>query len=101
MEKGGFVYILGSKGLRLYTGVTTNLEQRISQHNTKSISGFTARYNIDRLLYFETFGEIEPAIAREKQIKRWRRDKKLALIRSANPEFRDLSEDWYRVEEGG
>jgi putative endonuclease len=58
--------------------------------------GFTSKYNVDRLVYMETFGDVRDAIAREKQIKSWRRSKKIALIKSMNPKWRDLSEDWYK-----
>ena len=96
MNKGGFVYILSSRSRVLYVGVTSNLEHRIWEHKSKIVEGFTSKYNVDRLVYFETFEEIEPAIAREKQIKRWRRAKKLDLVRTENPHFSDLSQDWYR-----
>jgi putative endonuclease len=81
----------------LYTGVTTDLETRIRQHKQRADPhSFTAQYNIDVLVYFEEFTSINDAIAREKQIKGWTRNKKIALIESANPEWRDLSADWYR-----
>ena len=95
MEKGGFVYILSSKGKRLYTGVTSQLQVRVVQHKTKKDpKSFTARYNIDQLVYYEIFGTIEAAIAREKAIKDMHRIAKIRLIVSANPTWRDLSEDW-------
>lgn len=87
-----FVYILANAGLMLYIGVTNNLEVRLYQH-AAGWSAYTSRYHIDRLLYFETTTSIEAAIAREKQLKTWRRDRMLALIRSVNPEFRDLREE--------
>ncbi len=73
--KGGYVYILGSHSGRLYVGVTSNLERRVSEHKLKAVPGFTARYNIDRLLFAEACPDIESAIAREKEIKKWRREK--------------------------
>ena len=95
MEKGGYVYILSSKGKRLYTGVTSQLRLRVIQHKTKKDpKSFTARYNIDQLVYYEIFGTIEDAIAREKAIKDMHRIAKIRLIVSVNPTWRDLSEDW-------
>lgn len=90
-----YVYIMASKSRTLYTGVTSNLERRVRQHQTKLFGGFTPRYNINRLVYFETGGDIVAAIAREKQIKSWRRSKKIALIESMNPNWKDLSAEWY------
>ncbi len=75
----------------LYTGVTNDLENRVFQHKAKQIDGFTKKYNIHRLVYFEAFGDIRDAIAREKQIKGWLRAKKVALIESVNPRWRELS----------
>ena len=95
MEKGGYAYILSSKGKRLYTGVTSQLQLRVVQHkDKKDPKSFTARYNIDQLVYYEIFGTIEAAIAREKAIKDMHRIAKIRLIVSANPTWRDLSEDW-------
>jgi putative endonuclease len=93
--KNYYVYITASKSRTLYTGVTNNLERRVLQHRGKLLPGFTARYNINRLVYYEVFGEIVAAIAREKQIKSWGRMKKVALIDSANRDWKDLSADWY------
>jgi putative endonuclease len=90
------VYILASATGVLYTGVTNHLERRVSQHKEKQQPGFMKRYDVTRLVYFEPFGDVRNAIAREKQIKAWRREKKLALIRSMNPTFRDLSLDFHR-----
>jgi len=90
------VYILASATGVLYVGVTNNLERRIAQHKEKRVSGFTKRYSVTRLVYFEPYGDVRNAIAREKEIKAWRREKKLALIRSMNPSFRDLSLDFHR-----
>lgn len=88
-EEGGYVYILGSTSGRLYIGVTNSIERRVSEHKLKAVAGFTARYNINRLLYCEAYPDIESAIAREKEIKKWRREKKLALIEADNPDHRD------------
>lgn len=93
-----YVYIMASASRTLYTGVTNNLERRVLEHRRKLLQGFTSRYNINRLVYFEMFGEILDAIAREKQIKGWRRMKKIALIESANRDWKDLSADWYGAE---
>jgi len=91
-----FVYILANKSGMLYTGVTNNLEQRLFQHKNKLNKGFTAKYNINRLVYFESTDDVTVAIAREKQIKGMLRIKKLDLIKSTNPDLIDLSEDWYK-----
>jgi putative endonuclease len=99
-ERQYFVYIMTNRSRTLYTGVTGNIIQRVRQHKEHIDDGFTSRYLIDRLVYYETFTQIRAAIAREKQIKGWTRVKKLALIVSQNPEWRDLSEDWFKpVEE--
>ena len=76
-------------------GVTNNLERRISEHKNSLIEGFTKKYKINKLLYYEETNDVLAAISREKQIKGWRRDKKIALIESANPEWKDLTEDWF------
>ena len=91
------VYILANRWKTIYTGVTSALETRVWQHKTKAVEGFTARYGIDRLVYFEHFTDIYDAIAREKQIKGWRRAKKVALIESMNPGWKDLAADWYVI----
>jgi putative endonuclease len=91
-----YVYIMGSQRKVIYVGVTSNLEQRVYQHKTHALAGFTARYNVNLLMYFERFATIHAAIAREKEIKAWRRQKKLALIGSLNPQWRDLSYGWYQ-----
>jgi putative endonuclease len=90
------VYILASATGVLYVGVTNDLERRVAQHKESRLPGFTKRYGVSRLVYFEPFGDVRNAISREKEIKGWRREKKLALIRSANPTFRDLSRDFHR-----
>jgi putative endonuclease len=90
--KGGFVYILASKSGVLYTGVTSSLDKRIIQHRFKTVEGFTKKYNVSRLVYYERHPDIRGAIAREKQIKGWTRIKKIALIESSNPTWRDLAE---------
>jgi putative endonuclease len=79
----------------LYTGLTNNLTKRVHQHKSGLVEGFTKKYNIDGLLYFETFSDIHSAIAREKTIKGWLRKRKIALINQSNSQWKDLSEDWY------
>ncbi len=82
-----------NKSKTLYTGVTSNLQRRVYEHKNKLVEGFTRKYNITKLIYFETTNNVESAIAREKQIKGWLRSKKIALIESMNPEWKDLSEE--------
>ncbi len=95
MEKGGYVYILANGFKRLYTGVTAELYLRVMQHKAKkNPTSFTARYNVDQLVYYEGFGRIEEAITRESQIKNMHRIQKIALIVALNPTWRDLSADW-------
>jgi putative endonuclease len=89
-----YVYILASRSRTLYVGVTRDLVRRLHEHRSGLIPGFTSRYHIHRLVYFETTNDIRSAIAREKQIKGWIRERKVELIVSANPTWRDLSEDW-------
>ena len=88
------VYIMASKSRTLYTGVTNNLERRVLEHRRKLVPGFTARYNIDRLVFFEVCGDPRAAISREKQIKGWTRLRKVALIESLNRDWKDLSDGW-------
>lgn len=90
-----YVYIMTNKSKTLYTGVTNNIFRRVLDHKKKEITGFTQKYNITQLVYYEETNEIYMAIAREKQIKGWLRSKKIALIESVNPTWEDLSKDWY------
>jgi len=90
------VYILASPSGVLYTGITSGLERRVAEHKQKLVPGFTKKYKVARLVYFEVWGDVRSAIAREKQIKNWRRSKRIALIQSANPHWKDLSADWDR-----
>ena len=78
----------------LYTGVTNNLERRVYEHKHKLVPGFTSKYNITKLVYYEEGNDVNEALSREKQIKGWLRAKKIALIESLNPEWKDLSSDW-------
>ena len=79
----------------LYIGVTNNLERRIIEHKNKLNKGFTQRYNVKKLVYFETTANIDSAIEREKQLKGWIRAKKVELINNSNPEWTDLSSGWF------
>ena len=90
-----YVYIMASRSKTLYIGVTNDLERRVREHQTGATRGFTQKYNVHRLLYYEESSDVQAAIAREKQLKGWRRSKKLALIESANPEWDHLSEHWF------
>jgi putative endonuclease len=90
-----FVYIMSNKSGTLYTGVTSDLEQRVYQHKMKVIEGFTKKYNINRLVYFESTDDVSTALAREKQIKGLLKSKKMDLIKTLNPDFQDLSENWF------
>ncbi len=89
-----YIYILSNKSKTLYTGITNNLERRVFEHKSKKIKGFTSKYNITLLVYYEITNDVKSAIAREKQIKGWVRKKKIDLIESMNPEWNDLSGDW-------
>lgn len=91
-----YVYILSSRSRRLYIGLTNNLERRVYEHKNKLMPGFTSKYNIDRLVYYESHVTPESAIEQEKELKLWLRSKKIALIEATNPTWRDLSEDWYK-----
>jgi len=88
------VYIMSSVSRVLYVGITNNIERRVTEHKSKSVPGFSARYNTYALVYFEPFGDVRAAIAREKKIKGWLRARKVALIRSSNPRWKDLSATW-------
>jgi putative endonuclease len=90
--KDYFVYIITNKSKTLYTGITNNLTRIIYEHKNKLLEGFTKKYNINKLVYFEVFNNPDDAIRREKQIKGWLRKKKNELIESLNPEWKDLSE---------
>jgi putative endonuclease len=97
MPRNYFVYILANSTGVLYVGVTNILLHRIRQHRTHAISGFTSRYRVTRLVYFEETTDIAAAISREKQIKGWRRSKKFALIEADNPRWDDLASDVRRL----
>lgn len=93
--KDYYVYIMSNKRGTLYTGITNDMELRIFQHKSKSIEGFTKRYNITWLVYFESSDDVTAAIAREKQIKGMLRRKKIELIKTMNPQWQDLSRSWF------
>jgi putative endonuclease len=94
-----FTYIVASRSLTLYIGITGNLRKRVFEHKRKLHEGFSASYNCNRLVWFEQFIGPNAAIAREKQLKGWTRAKKIALIVNANSTWIDLSETWYTPEE--
>lgn len=90
-----YVYMLTNWNNKvLYTGITNNLERRIYEHKNKLVKGFTAKYNVNKLVYYDYTSDVHSAIAREKEIKGWTRQKKNDLIQSMNPEWIDLSELW-------
>lgn len=89
-----YVYVMASRSLNLYTGITNSLFRRVLQHKAGEIDGFTRRYNINRLVHCEVFRHVGTAIAREKQIKSWTRAQRLALVKTKNPTWQDLAEGW-------
>ncbi len=94
-NKSFYVYILSSFKKVLYVGITSNLRRRIWEHREGVVSGFTKKYHINMLVYYEVHDDPETAIKREKQLKRWRREKKIKLIESMNPEWKDLYEELF------
>jgi len=93
MNKSYYVYIMTNKSSTLYAGITNDLRKRIFEHKNKLVEGFTKKYNINRLVYYQKFGTPNEAISAEKKIKGWTRKKKIDLIKSMNSEFKDLSEE--------
>jgi len=91
MDRTFHVYFMASKSGVLYLGVTGNLARRVSQHKSKLLPGFTKKYNVTKLVWFEPHSSPRSAIAREKEIKRWNRSKKIALLESLNPTWNDLA----------
>jgi putative endonuclease len=89
-----YIYIMTNRSKTLYIGVTNNLERRLYEHKHHMVEGFTNKYKLTRLVYFEEMSDVYAAIAREKHLKGWLRAKKIALIESINPEWGDLSEEW-------
>jgi putative endonuclease len=92
-EKQYYVYILTNRSRTLYIGVTSNLRKRIWEHKNKIVEGFTKKYHIDQLVYYEQTEDVMSALEREKQLKKWRREKKIWLIEQKNPSWRDLADD--------
>lgn len=92
--KSYYVYIMSNQSRTLYVGVTNNLEHRVRQHKSKTIAGFTARYNCTWLVFYEAFSNVNESIEWEKRIKGWTRAKKLSLIDEMNPQFEDLASSW-------
>ncbi len=93
-ERQYYVYIMASRSHTLYIGFTSEIEVRVRQHKAGTYDGFSKTYNCNRLVYFERFAFANNSIAREKQLKRWSRAKKIALIEAQNPTWTDLSDDW-------
>jgi putative endonuclease len=91
-----WVYVMASRSRALYTGVTNDLARRVNEHKQSLIAGFTKRYRINRLVYFEEYPDIRDAIAREKEIKGWVRARKIKLIEERNPAWDDLAESWFQ-----
>jgi putative endonuclease len=89
-----WVYIVASRSGTLYIGMTNNLYVRVQQHKSGEIEGFSSQYKCNRLAYWESFDDVLKAINREKQLKGWRREKKIALIETMNPRWEDLAEKW-------
>jgi putative endonuclease len=89
------VYILASRSRNLYTGITNSMMRRMVEHRELRVPGFTSRYRIHRLVHVETFTDVRVAIWREKEIKSWRREKRVALIEAENPTWSDLAERWF------
>ena len=89
-----FIYIIASKSRVLYVGMTNGLRKRIRQHKDGEIEGFTRKYQVNRLVYFERFQYVKNCIDREKQLKGWKRFRKVALIEKDNPAWEDLAENW-------
>ena len=90
-----YIYMLSSRNNKvLYVGMTNNLQRRMYEHKHHLVEGFTDKYNVTKLVYFEETSDVNAAIEREKQLKKWRREKKNKLIESMNPNWNDLSDDW-------
>ena len=96
MARTYYIYIVASRSQALYVGVTGDLLRRMFEHRTHAVPGHTARYRITRLVNFAGTSDVHTAIAREKQLKGWRREKKVALIEATNPTWEDLAAEWFR-----
>ncbi len=98
MVKSYYVYMMTNKyNTVIYTGVTNDLERRVYEHKTKSIKGFTTKYNCDKLVYYAETNDISAAITEEKRIKSGSRKKKIEMIESINPEWHDLAKEWFDI----
>jgi len=95
-----YVYIMASRSRVLYTGVTNDLARRVDEHKRSLTPGFTSRYHITRLVYFEDFGDVRDAIAREKQLKGWVRSRKIQLVEEKNATWEDLADTWFEPPPG-
>ena len=96
MSQHYYVYILSNKkNGTLYIGMTNDLERRVLEHKTKAIKGFTKRYGLDKLVFFENYQDVNDAIKIEKRMKKWKRQWKINAIEEKNPEWKDLAKDWY------
>lgn len=93
--KSYYVYILASRSGVLYVGMTNDIKRRVHEHKNHLVEGFTSKYFVDRLMFFERFDSPDSAIKREKQIKKWGREKKVKLIEAVNSKWNDLAADWY------
>ena len=89
-----YVYLLASRSHNFYVGITNDIARRMREHKTGTVDGFSSTYNVNRLVWYQTFHYVREAIAREKQIKNWRREKKIYLVELSNPTWQDLSEEW-------
>lgn len=98
IQRSYYVYIMANNAGTSYIGVTNDLERRVREHKEGNIKGFTSRYKLHQLVYYEEYDSIEDAISREKQIKKWGRVKKRSLIRELNPTWIDLAADWFEAE---
>ncbi len=94
MRKRFWVYIMSSESGTLYTGVTNSLDRQVFEHKHHLVRGFTAKYDCNRLVWFDEWSDVRSAIAREKQIKGWTRAKKIELIEASNPHWNNLAENW-------
>src|SRR3989454_5423886 len=92
-----YVYIMASRSRVLYTGVTNDLTRRVNEHKRGLTDGFTTKYRITRLVYFEEFADVRDAIAREKEVKGWKRSRKITLVEGRNPTWEDLARDWFQM----
>ncbi len=97
-----YIYLLTTNNNKvMYVGMTNNLERRVYEHKMKLVPGFTAKYNVSKLVYFEETQDVHAAIAREKEIKKWRREKKNSLVAAVNPHWQDLSASWFEISSFG